>query len=162
MLPEIKKSLDLDNKEIWTSNIVGVAGTILMRFILGPGCDKYGARVLFTAVLCFASIPTALTGVVQTAVGLSVLRLFIGVAGGTFVMCQYWSSRMFTSKYPQMPKSSFLESRAFAVMSEAELPIRVFFYYSTFSLSIFQRKSLELPMLLLVDGGTLVAELHNL
>jgi len=27
---------------------------------------------------------------------MGILRLFIGIAGGTFVMCQYWSSRMFT------------------------------------------------------------------
>jgi NNP family nitrate/nitrite transporter-like MFS transporter len=98
LLPEIKETLDLDHKEIWTSNIVGVAGTVVMRFILGPACDKYGARVLFTAVLCFASIPTALTGIVETAAGLAVIRLFIGVAGGCFVMCQYWSSRMFTKE----------------------------------------------------------------
>merc|ERR1712048_1441965 len=29
---------------------------------------------------------------------LAFLRLFIGVAGGTFVMCQYWTSRMFTKQ----------------------------------------------------------------
>jgi NNP family nitrate/nitrite transporter-like MFS transporter len=47
-------------------------------------------------VLCAASIPTAMTGLVQTAGGLAILRLFIGIAGGTFVMCQFWASRMFT------------------------------------------------------------------
>merc|ERR1712232_1084144 len=46
-------------------------------------------------ILCAASIPTACTGLVNTAWGLAILRLFIGIAGGTFVMCQYWSSRMF-------------------------------------------------------------------
>ena len=69
-----------------------------MRFILGPACDKYGARILFTVVLCSASIPTACTGFVETATGLAILRLFIGIAGGTFVMCQFWSSRMFTKE----------------------------------------------------------------
>lgn len=94
LLSEIRTDLGLTKQEIWTSSIVGVGGTIMMRFILGPLCDKYGARILFTAVLCFASIPTACTGLVQTAGGLATLRLFIGFAGGTFVMCQYWSSRM--------------------------------------------------------------------
>ena len=98
LLPEIRDTLSLDKKEIWTSSIVGVGGTIFMRFILGPACDKFGARVLFTAVLCFASIPTACTGFVNSAAGLAVLRLFIGVAGGSFVMCQYWASRMFTKE----------------------------------------------------------------
>lgn len=98
LMPEIKDTLGLEKKEIWTANIVSVAGTIFMRFILGPACDKYGARILFTVVLCTASIPTALTGLINSAASLSILRLFIGIAGGTFVMCQYWSSRMFTKQ----------------------------------------------------------------
>jgi NNP family nitrate/nitrite transporter-like MFS transporter len=98
LMPEIKKTLNLDKQEIWTSNIVSVSGTILMRFILGPACDKYGARALFSLVLCLASIPVALTGLVQNSAELSALRFFIGLAGGTFVMCQYWTSVMFTRK----------------------------------------------------------------
>ena len=70
----------------------------MIRFLLGPLCDKYGARVLFSIVLCGASIPTACTGFVQTANGLVILRAFIGLAGGAFVMCQYWTSRMFTKE----------------------------------------------------------------
>ena len=66
-----------------------------MRFILGPACDKWGARIAMAIVLCAASIPTACTGLVKDATSLAILRLFIGSAGGTFVMCQYWSSRMF-------------------------------------------------------------------
>jgi len=67
-----------------------------MRFFLGPLCDEYGPRVLFMGVLCVASVPTALTGIVQSANSLIILRLFIGIAGGSFVVCQYWTSRMFT------------------------------------------------------------------
>jgi NNP family nitrate/nitrite transporter-like MFS transporter len=98
LLPEIRDDLNLTKQEVWTSSIAGVSGTILMRFILGPLCDVYGARVLFTIILCAASIPTACTGFVQTATGLNILRLFIGIAGGTFVMCQYWTSRLFTKE----------------------------------------------------------------
>jgi NNP family nitrate/nitrite transporter-like MFS transporter len=98
LLPEIRDDLNLTKQEVWTSSIAGVSGTILMRFILGPLCDVYGARVLFTIILCAASIPTACTGLVQTATGLNILRLFIGIAGGTFVMCQYWTSRLFTKE----------------------------------------------------------------
>lgn len=96
LLGEIKITLGLTKKEIWTSNIVSVMGTIVMRFALGPACDKYGARVLFTIILCFCSIPSAMVGLVNSANGLIVLRLFIGLVGSCFVMCQYWSSRMFT------------------------------------------------------------------
>ncbi|CAB9501902.1 affinity nitrate transporter 2 [Seminavis robusta] len=95
LLSEIKDTLGLTKQEVWTSSIVGVGGTILMRFVNGPLCDKFGARIPFTLILCFASIPCALTGIVNSAATLAVLRLFIGFGGSTFVMCQYWASRMF-------------------------------------------------------------------
>lgn len=98
LLSQIRITLELTKKEIWTSNITNVAGTIAMRFILGPACDKYGARIPMAAILCFAAIPTACLGLVNSATGLAVLRLFIGTAGGTFVMCQFWASRMFTKE----------------------------------------------------------------
>ena len=98
LLSEIASDLDLTKQQIWTSSIAGVGGTIVMRFIMGPLCDVFGARVLFSWVLCLAAIPTACTGFVQTANGLVLLRLCIGLAGSSFVMCQYWTSRMFTKE----------------------------------------------------------------
>ena len=98
LLSEIRDDLGISKQQVWTSSIVGVGGTIMMRFILGPVCDKFGARIPMSVILCLASIPTALTGLVNSAAGLAILRLFIGMAGGTFVMCQYWSSRMFTKE----------------------------------------------------------------
>jgi NNP family nitrate/nitrite transporter-like MFS transporter len=98
LLSEIKHDLGLTKQEIWTSYIVGIAGNIVMRIILGPICDKYGARIPMAVVLCFASIPTACTGLVNSASGLAWLRLFIGTAGGTFVMSQYWASCMFSKE----------------------------------------------------------------
>jgi len=98
LLDEVRQTLSLDKKQIWTSSIASVAGTIFMRFVNGPLCDKYGARIPMALILIIASIPTALTGLVNTATGLAVLRLFIGIGGSTFVMCQYWTSRMFTKE----------------------------------------------------------------
>jgi NNP family nitrate/nitrite transporter-like MFS transporter len=46
-------------------------------------------------VLCVSAIPTACLGFVNSAAGLSVIRFFIGIAGSSFVMAQYWPSRMF-------------------------------------------------------------------
>lgn len=88
LLPEIKDTLRLSKDQIWTSSIAGVFGTTFVRFLLGPLCDMYGPRVLMSAVLCLAAIPVACTGFVQTATGLAVLRLCIGVAGGSFIMNQ--------------------------------------------------------------------------
>jgi len=98
LMPEIKKTLGLNKQQIWTANILSVAGTIIMRFVNGPLCDKYGARILMGIVLILAAIPCACTGLVQNATGLTVLRFFIGLGGSTFVMCQYWTSRMFTKE----------------------------------------------------------------
>ena len=67
LLPEIKNTLGLTKQEIWTSNICSVLGTIFMRFINGPLCDKYGARILMGVLLMGASIPCACTGAVNTA-----------------------------------------------------------------------------------------------
>jgi MFS transporter, NNP family, nitrate/nitrite transporter len=50
---------------------------------------------LFSIVLIVASIPTACTGLIQSATDLNILRLCIGVAGGTFVMTESWTSIMF-------------------------------------------------------------------
>jgi MFS transporter, NNP family, nitrate/nitrite transporter len=95
LLSEIKTTLNLTKQELWTSSIIGVGGTIFMRFLNGPLCDKFGPRLPFTAMLCFASIPCALIGVINNTTSLYLIRLFIGAAGSTFVMCQFWSSRMF-------------------------------------------------------------------
>jgi NNP family nitrate/nitrite transporter-like MFS transporter len=98
LLGEIQITLKLTKQEIWSSSVIGVAGTIFVKFIFGPLTDKYGPRLPFMLVLCFSAIPTALTGTASGATSLSILRLFIGVAGGAFVMCQYWTSRMFTKE----------------------------------------------------------------
>ena len=90
LLPEIKETLGLSKKELWTSNICSVASTIVMRFIVGPGCDKFGPRIIFAVVLCYGAIPTACIGLINSATSLIVLRLFIGIVGCTFVPCQYW------------------------------------------------------------------------
>jgi len=57
---------------------------------------SFRRRDLSAIILTCASIPTACTGLVNDPISLTILRLCIGMAGGTFVMCQYWTSRMFT------------------------------------------------------------------
>lgn len=98
LLSEVKDTLKLTKENVWTTSICSVAGTIFMRFVNGPVCDKYGARIPMGAILMFASIPCALTGLVQNTLSLAILRFFIGLGGSTFVMCQYWTTRMFTKE----------------------------------------------------------------
>jgi MFS transporter, NNP family, nitrate/nitrite transporter len=121
LLPEIKHSLHLSKDEIWMSSICGVMATISARFLLGPMCDKYGPRILFSALLILSSIPTACTGLVQTSVGLSVLRLCIGLAGGIFVTCLYWTTRMFTKEVVGTANGLVGESNIYRMHRSARL-----------------------------------------
>ena len=50
LLTEVKETLGLSKQQVWTSSIAGVGGTIFMRFLLGPMCDKYGPRIPFAMV----------------------------------------------------------------------------------------------------------------
>ena len=96
LLGEIKDTLVLSKEQVWTSSLCGTAGTILMRLVLGPLCDKYGARLCMASILLVSAIPCAMTGLVESAEGLYIARAFIGIAGASFVACQYWTSSMFS------------------------------------------------------------------
>jgi NNP family nitrate/nitrite transporter-like MFS transporter len=61
--------------------------------------DKYGPRIPMGIILLCSAIPTGLTGLVNSAAGLTTLRFFIGIGGATFVMAQYWMSTMFTKEW---------------------------------------------------------------
>uniref|UniRef100_A0A7S2SIF9 Nitrate/nitrite transporter n=1 Tax=Eucampia antarctica TaxID=49252 RepID=A0A7S2SIF9_9STRA len=98
LLSEVKDTLKIEKSDIWTSSICSVAGTIFMRFINGPICDKYGARIPMAGIIMFASIPCALIGLANSTLTLCILRFLIGLGGSTFVMCQFWTTRMFTKE----------------------------------------------------------------
>jgi NNP family nitrate/nitrite transporter-like MFS transporter len=98
LMSEVKISLNLSKQQAWTSNIISVSGTIFLRFLLGPVCDKYGARLPMGAMLMFTAIPVACLGLCNSAMSLYITRFFVGFGGSTFVMCQYWTSSMFTKE----------------------------------------------------------------
>mmetsp|Transcript_31565 Transcript_31565/g.48070 ORF Transcript_31565/g.48070 Transcript_31565/m.48070 type:complete len:628 (+) Transcript_31565:133-2016(+) len=98
LLPEIGDSLHLNDSQIWVTNIVSVASALLSRFLVGPFCDKYGARIPMGILLMLVSIPCAFTGLVNSYAGFIVLRFFVGFAGSGFVMCSLWTTSMFSTK----------------------------------------------------------------
>lgn len=95
LLGEIGRTLDLTTDQLWISTMCSDVATIIARCIVGPLTDSYGARVPMAVVLIVASVPVALTGTVNSLTGLCAVRFFIGIAGSSFVMGQYWTSRMF-------------------------------------------------------------------
>ena len=98
LLSEVQHSLNLTKEQIWTSSICSVAGAVVMRCISGLLCDIYGARLISAAVLFICGVPTIFTGLVNSSVGLSILRLIVGCGGSAFVTCQYWTSTMFSKE----------------------------------------------------------------
>lgn len=95
LLPELKDSLHLTKSDIWWTNMWMMLGGVPMRFLLGPLCDKYGARTTMTAIVALAAVPSALTGlVVQGLPSLTVMRTLLG-AMDSFVPGQYWITCLF-------------------------------------------------------------------
>ncbi|CAM9598190.1 unnamed protein product, partial [Ascophyllum nodosum] len=99
LMNEIKEDLGMSKDEVYNANISSVASTVLSRFIVGPLCDTFGARLSSSTLLIMGSIPTAFSGLVQSAVDVAVIRFFIGVMGATFVCTQFWSSQIFVKEF---------------------------------------------------------------
>lgn len=98
LLPTIRKELNLTKKDLAHSGMASVAATIAIRVVVGPLCDRFGPRRVMSLLLLIGSIPMALAGLIKSATGLIVLRLCIGVLGGAFVPCQFWTTAMFNVK----------------------------------------------------------------
>lgn len=77
------------------SNILGITGTLIIRVISGPLCDRFGPRYVFAGVLLIGSLPTFCAGGIYNEAGLVTLRFFLGLIGGAFVPCQVWSTGFF-------------------------------------------------------------------
>ncbi|OTB07624.1 hypothetical protein M426DRAFT_53456 [Hypoxylon sp. CI-4A] len=91
----IKKDLNLTSEEVANSNIISLCATLLIRFVAGPACDRFGPRWVFAGMLLVGSIPLGLAPLVHDAQGLYISRFFIGILGGSFVPCLVWSTGFF-------------------------------------------------------------------
>lgn len=95
MTKTIKGDLHLTQNEVANSNVLALVATLLVRLIIGPLCDRFGARLCFAGVLLAGAVPTALAGLVTNAPGLLTIRFFVGILGASFVPCQVWSTGFF-------------------------------------------------------------------
>ncbi|KAI9265059.1 major facilitator superfamily domain-containing protein [Phascolomyces articulosus] len=91
----IAKDLDIAPVEIYDANMVSVAITILARLVIGPLCERFGPRRVMCSVLLLGAIPCGMTGLISNGTGLIVIRAIIGILGGAFVPCQFWTTQMF-------------------------------------------------------------------
>ncbi|KAJ9201626.1 hypothetical protein DTO164E3_3519 [Paecilomyces variotii] len=91
----IKGDLHMSQNQVANSNIIALLATLIVRFISGPLCDRFGPRLVFIGLLLAGAIPTAMAGLVTNPNGLIALRFFVGILGGTFVPCQVWTTGFF-------------------------------------------------------------------
>jgi NNP family nitrate/nitrite transporter-like MFS transporter len=95
LMPVIKGEFKLTADQIANINIAAVGITILARMVIGPLCDKYGPRLVYTALLIFGAVPVIGIAFATSYETFLVFRLAIGVIGASFVVTQFHTSVMF-------------------------------------------------------------------
>ncbi|KAA8499042.1 High affinity nitrate transporter 2.5 [Porphyridium purpureum] len=84
-----------NTKAIGNSNVIAVSGTVLMRLIIGPSCDRFGPRIPFVSILTVFSLPVYLIGTAFNYASFCTARFFIGFLGASFVIAQFWTTQTF-------------------------------------------------------------------
>ena len=95
LMPIIREDLGLTKDQIANINIAAVFVTILVRLIVGPLCDRYGARLTYTWLLALGAIPVIAIGFAHSYEAFIFWRLCIGAIGASFVITQFHTSVMF-------------------------------------------------------------------
>ena len=89
------RDLGLSKSQIGDSIIAAVSLTFFARLLVGPLCDRFGARRTYTVLLAVGSIPVMLMGLCQTPTQFIIARSLVGAIGAAFVITQYHTSVMF-------------------------------------------------------------------
>jgi MFS transporter, NNP family, nitrate/nitrite transporter len=95
LMPIIRNDLGLTKDQIANINIAAVMVTIFVRLIVGPLCDKYGARLVYTWMLALGALPVMCIAFTHSYEGFLFFRLCIGAIGASFVITQLHTSTMF-------------------------------------------------------------------
>jgi NNP family nitrate/nitrite transporter-like MFS transporter len=69
----IRKDLDLTKQEEWLTRILGLSSTIFFRFLMGPLCDKFGAKINYLIIMLVGAIATFSMVFVDSAISLMVV-----------------------------------------------------------------------------------------
>lgn len=95
LMPVIRDELGLTRDQIANINIAAVCVTIFVRLLIGPLCDRYGARLTYTWLLALGAIPVIAITFTQSYAAFLFWRLCIGAIGASFVITQFHTSIMF-------------------------------------------------------------------
>jgi NNP family nitrate/nitrite transporter-like MFS transporter len=86
LLAAIRTSLGLTDAEISALLILNVALTIPARIIIGMLVDRFGPRLVYSALLAISGVLCVLFGLAQDFVTLAVTRFFLALVGAGFVV----------------------------------------------------------------------------
>ncbi|MGH8174898.1 MAG: NarK family nitrate/nitrite MFS transporter [Steroidobacter sp.] len=95
LMPVIREDLGLTKDQIANINIAAVCVTIFVRLLVGPLCDRYGARLTYTWLLALGAVPVVAISFAQDYEAFLFWRLCIGAIGASFVITQFHTSIMF-------------------------------------------------------------------
>lgn len=97
LMPVIREELGLSKDQIANINIAAVCVTIFARLLIGPLCDRYGARRTYAWLLALGAVPVIAISFAQSYEAFLLWRLCIGAIGASFVITQFHTSTMFAS-----------------------------------------------------------------
>ncbi|MBJ7553458.1 NarK family nitrate/nitrite MFS transporter [Marinomonas spartinae] len=86
MLEMVKSTLGLSNQEIKTLLILNVALTIPARVFIGMLTDRFGPRIVYSALLAICSIPCFMFAFADTFLQAAIARFLLGFIGAGFVI----------------------------------------------------------------------------
>lgn len=86
LLQMVKTTLGLTTQEIKTLLILNVALTIPARVLIGMLTDKYGPRLVYSALLAVCSIPCFMFAFADSFIQAAIARFLLGFIGAGFVI----------------------------------------------------------------------------
>ncbi len=86
LLQMVKESLGLSTQEIKTLLILNVALTIPARVLIGMFTDKFGPRIVYSALLAICSIPCFMFAFADSFIQAAIARFLLGFIGAGFVI----------------------------------------------------------------------------
>ena len=98
LLMAIANSLGLDSSQIKTLLILNVALTIPARVIIGMLTDRFGPRIVYSALLIICSIPCFMFALADTLAQAAIARFMLGFIGAGFVIGIRLVSEWFPAK----------------------------------------------------------------
>jgi NNP family nitrate/nitrite transporter-like MFS transporter len=98
LMPVVREEFGLTKDQIGWCIIGSVALTTVARLLVGWLCDRIGPRLTYTWLLVLGSLPVMGIGLAQGFVSFLILRVLIGIIGASFVITQYHTTQMFSTR----------------------------------------------------------------